>query len=452
MGSALRTCLSTILLCAVAACGGSVAPPASSGFVPGADAARATGASPIKHVVIVIQENRSFDNFFATYPGADGATHGLCKYHGTTKTFSVALQKKPLLATQAAGYAYGNFLGDSDGGKMDGFCGKKTSHSFVPYQYVDPQQIQPYWAIANQYVLADRMFQTMGTGSFEAHQDLIRGDTALNASESVVDNPNQTPWGCDSPVGTVTNLLESTGQVLPAKGPYPCYTWTTLRDLLDKKGVSWRYYSPITMAPGSNGGIWNAFLAIRQVYSGPEWKTNVTNAYPYEKQIFTDITKGQLPAVSWVIPDAYNSDHEGVKYDYGPGWVSSVVNAVGQSKYWDSTAIVIVWDDWGGWYDHVPPLKLNYYSSGFRVPCLIVSPYARKGYVDHTQYAFGSILRYVEDTFSLGRLGTTDTISNSIRDAFDYGQAPRAFTPIPAAQSKSFFVHQAPSMLPVDTQ
>ena len=455
-----RTLSSLVLICALAlsACGGEGArsgPSAGgSALLPEIVSGNLTG-SPIKHVIIMIQENRSFDNLFAHYGhGADGASEGKCVYLGTTKTHVYRLVKSHLIAPVAGNYAWGNFTHDVDGGKMDGFCNAIASgYGKVPYEYVDPTEIAPYWSIAQQYVLGDRMFSTMGSGSLEAHQDLIRGDTVwkTNPSESIVDNPAP-PWGCDSARGEKTSLLRYDGTYLRQQGPYPCFRWKTLRDLLDAKGVSWKYYSPITMVAGSNGGIWNAFLAIDQVYHGREWTTNVTNSPPYEMQIFTDIKNGKLPAVSWLIPDAYNSDHAGETQDYGPSWVASVVNAVGQSPYWNDTAVVVVWDDWGGWYDHVVPPKFNYYGGGIRVPCLIVSAYSRKGYVDHTTWAFGSILRYVEDTFALGRLGTTDTTSTSIRDAFDYGRPPRTFVPIASAKSKDFFLHQAPSMHAVDTQ
>jgi len=431
------------------ACSGGAGQPAGDlPAIPNAAAA----ASPIKHVILMIQENRSFDDLFATYPGADGATAGKCHHLHGTRDFTYPLHKAPLLAKVAASYAYGNFAYDVDGGKMDGFCDAiQPPYGRVPYQYVDPADIKPYWTIAQQYVLTDRLFTTMGSGSFTAHQDLIRGNTALTPQESDVDNPSDTPWGCGAPPGTVTDLLLSNGTYEARKGPFPCFTYRTLRDLLDAKGVSWKYYTPATELAGSTGGIWNAFFAIKQVYDGPEWKSNVTNSAPYEMQIFDDIDNGKLPAMSWVIPDAYNSDHPGEAQDTGPSWVAAVVNAVGKSQYWDSTAIIVVWDDWGGFYDHVPPPKLSYYSAGLRVPGLIVSPYVSKGRVDHTQYVFGSILEYVEDTFGLGHLGTTDVGVNSIGADFDYGQAPRAFVPISATYSRESLRRRPESRLPVDT-
>ncbi len=449
--------LSLLSSLALAACGSPER--GAAGLVPGAYGV-ASAPSPIKHVIVMIQENRSYDNFFATYPGADGATSGLCRANG--RTYKIPLHKVSLVGHPIDGhilaepnYDWGNFETEYDGGKMDGFCRDPwgfQNHPLVDpslaYEYVDPAELRPLWNIAQQYVLADRMFETQGSGSFVAHQVLIRGNTDLNANESIVGNPSGDVWGCGAPPGTHTTILTSKGTY--RTGPYPCFTWPTLRDLLDAKHVSWKYYVPQTGLTGSVGNIWNAFYAIRQVYHGPEWTTNVTNAAPYEMQIFNDLKNGQLPAVSWVIPDAYNSDHPGNSSDTGPSWVAQVVNAVGASPYWNSTAIVVVWDDWGGWYDHVPPPQLDYKGLAFRVPCLIVSPYARKGLVDRTPYEFGSILKYIEGTFGLGSLGTTDVRATSILNAFDYTQPARAFAPIPAKYSKRQLMSRPESRLPVD--
>ena len=222
-------------------------------------------------------------------------------------------------------------------------------------------------------------------------------------------------------------LLTTTGYV--QNGPFPCMKYSTLRDLLDAKKITWKYYVPPLFTGGLAGSYWNAFDVIGPVRNGPEWTANVSSP---ETNIFTDISKGTLPAMSWVSPNDQNSDHAGFgKADTGPAWVAKVVNAVGRSKYWKSTAIVVVWEDWGGWYDHVAPPQLDYRGLGFRVPMIVVSPYAKSAYVSHTQYEFGSIVRFTEDVWTLGRLGTTDTRATSIQDAFDFTQAPRAFVPIP---------------------
>jgi len=426
---------------------------------------RSSGSSLIKHVIIMVQENRSFDDFFATFPGADGTTTGKTK-KGTIKLKAVDLE-----SPCDFGHSRQGFVTDYDDGKMDGFEDEGQLHcnglaGKRPYQYVKPAQIAPYWDIAKDYVLADETFQTQGSGSFTAHQDLIRGGTTFDQAqtESLVDDPSASPWGCDAPQGTVTPYLLWSGSAITrhANGPAPCTHdfpgsgeyYQTLRDLLDAKSVSWKYYTPPV---SGSGRYWSAFDAIYPVRYGPEWKTNVSTP---ETNIFTDISGQSLPSVSWLIPDEGNSDHPGPGVDQGPSWVASVVNAIGESSYyWPNTAIVIVWDDWGGFYDHVPPPISDHWGGlGFRVPMLIVSPYAREatpstpGYISPTQYEFGSILRFVEDNWNLGRLGTTDKRANSIADSFDFKQKQRAFIQIPSSRSRSYFMHERPSYRPVDTE
>jgi phospholipase C len=443
--------LATLAVCAVSlpACGGG----GSALLSPGSPARErpAAGSGPsgyIQHVVIVIQENRSFDNLFATFPHADGATTGL-----THTGQSINLKEHKLESTLVLNNSHLAFNIDYDGGKMDGFdLVYVNGHQCTcAYQYVKPSTIRPYWSLAKKYVLADHMFPSQSSGSFTGHQDLIRGGADINSYESIIDFPTSEPWGCDAPPGTTTTLLTDTGDYKKGAGPFPCLTYATLRDLLDAKSVSWKYYTPKLQDHGGN--IWNAFDAISAVRNGPEWNANISSP---ETNIFKDISSNALPAVSWVVPDGQNSDHPaqqawGIYKDTGPSWVASIVNAVGGSPYWNTTAIVVTWDDWGGWYDHEPPPQLDYTGLGLRVPMLVVSPYAKSGYVSHTQYEFGSILKFVEDAFSLGRLGTTDVRATSIADSFNFKQKQRKFSPIAAKYSKAFFEHQRPSNLPVDT-
>ena len=276
-----------------------------------------------------------------------------------------------------------------------------------------------------------------------------------------MDFPSELPWGCNADPDTKTSLLVYTAAKLKDeyhKGPFPCMTYVTLRDLLDARSVSWKYYSPkVRYSDGQlgTGAYWNAFDAIEAVRDGPEWSTNIAGPNVF----FSDITAGTLPAVSWIVPDNSDSDHPGVPHDTGPSWVASIVNALGQSSYWDSTAIIVVWDDWGGLYDHVPPPFFDHWGGlGFRVPMIVVSAYAREkkpgrpGYVSHTQYEFGSILKFIEKTWRLGSLGTTDARANSIADCFDFSQPPRPFHVILAKYPKSYFLHRPPSYKPVDTE
>ncbi len=402
------------------------------------------------HIVIMIQENRTFDNLFATFPHADGTRVG--KTHNGSRR----LREGNLFSAINPANPYANWLRDCDPDtsgtcRMDGFdtvpVGRMPG-TYV-YQYVSPAQIKPYWDMSRQYVLADHFFQTQGSGSFVAHQDLIRGGTQINATQSVVDLPTDVPWGCDAPAGTVTSLITNSNRYELRAGGFPCYTYETLRDLLDAAKVSWRYYSP-ALGSSNGGNVWVAFDAIKAVRYSPEWSTN--QASP-ETKVFTDIERA-LPGVSWVIPDFNNSDHAGKGADKGPSWVAQVVNAIGKSSAWDTTAILITWDDWGGWYDHVPPPGPHRSGGlGFRVPLIVVSPYAKRGLISSNVYSFGSIIRFVEDNWDLGSLGTTDeTSADFANDFFDFTQKPRKFTPFSAPYSKEFFLHEPPSNKPVDDQ
>ncbi len=184
--------------------------------------------------------------------------------------------------------------------------------------------------------------------------------------------------------------------------------------------------------------------------TGPDWTNNVVLQ---PTQVLTDIANGQLPAVSWVIPDGKASDHPLGNDGSGPSWVASVVNAIGNSQYWSHTAIFITWDDWGGWYDHVAPTVINSYEYGFRVPLIVVSPYAKPGYVSHVTHDFGSILRYIEANFGLASLGYADALAlaDNFSDCFDYKQTPLAFQPVSAQFDASHFLSdKSPAVDPDD--
>jgi phospholipase C len=432
--------------------------------------AREQSGSTIQHIVIMIQENRSFDNLFATFPNADGATSGYYLKNGKRILIQLTEGGLPNLDFN---HAYKQYVADYDNGGMDGFAqeGYDGNHpaGTKMYQYVNPSQIQPYWTLAQQYALADEMFQTQGSGSFTGHQDLIAGGTRYtynNHTGSIIDYPknDSTNWTCGAPPGIVTSMLTKNKQYLDGGGPFPCFTYAggTMRDLLDAKGVTWKYYAP----PGKNdsvGVLWNAYGAIQAVYKSSEWPPssqpwNCGNAscvtWP-QTNVLTDITNGQLPAVSWVIPDQVDSDHpHSLNGEYnGPSWVASVVNAIGTSSYWNSTAIVVVWDDWGGFYDHRTPAFFdNAGGLGFRVPMLVISPYVPAGTIAHTQYEFGSILKFVEQTFHLGSMGTTDVRATSIGNIFNLNQKARTFKVIPSAHGREYFLHRPPSNAPVDTE
>jgi phospholipase C len=463
----------------LAACGGgsssAVTPSAAGAAVPFNHqplVRRPSGSTPIQHIVVIVQENRTYNNLFATFPGGTGTTFGYELING--KRQKVNLTEQPLAGQRSFNHSYTGFItacdyNDSLGCRMDAFnlvLYPKNGHfeKTAPYEYINPGDLGPYWSMAEQYGLANAMFTTQGSGSFTGHQDLIRGGTFIDQNDSLIDNPPYGgAWGCDSGPGTKTSIITTNLQLKQAGGPFPCtsdypysgYQYTTLRDLLDAKSVSWKYYTPVI---GSSGAIWDAFDSITPVRYGPEWGTNVT--WP-ETNIFNDINHGSLPAVAWVVPKGRNSDHPNNHSDTGPSWVASIVNAIGTSSYWDSTAVIIVWDDFGGFYDPVTPPhpRDNQGGPGFRVPMLAVSPYSKigngsqGGYISNTVYGFGSIVRFIEDTYNLGRLGTTDQTSNSIADMFDFTQSPRQFHQIASKYSRSYFLHrQKNDNQPVDDE
>ncbi len=440
---------------ALAACVGPTAcassgVPHASGFTPATvEIAPAASSHYIRHVVLIVQENRTFDNFFSTYPGADGATTGKM-HNGKT----VKLKKIPLEGpTLDNGWA--SFDTAYDGGKMDGFdldkWGGPGHAGTQPYTYVDPKVIAPYWTLASRFVLGDEMFQGEGSGSFTAHQELVAGGERIDADDALVNwpytpQPGSHAWGCDAPHGTVTSLITKDNAYENKRGPFPCLTYESLADELDAHHINWRYYSGL-LQPGGAGYMWNAYDAIKSIRYGPDWNSDISTP---STNVLHDVPHGKLAAVTWVTPSVPDSDHEYNGKDHGPSWVASVVNTIGESRFWDSTAIVVVWDDWGGHYDHVPPKQYGYGELGFRVPLLVISPYVHSGHISHTQYEFGSILRFIEDNWGLQPMQADDRRATSIGDVFDFTMKPRPFAPIPSDEPLAHFQHEPPSNYPPD--
>jgi phospholipase C len=385
-----------------------------------------TSANPIQHVVVIMQENRTFDNLFNGYPGADTVQTGMS--YGNTVPLAVA----PLGYGSDLDHTHTGWWQEWDNGKMDGFDAASQSYTFV-----SPTETVPYWTLAQNFTLGDRMFQSNTGPSFVAHQYMIAGQSG-NASE----NPNGSVWGCDAPATETVALIGPNGTDLP--GVYPCFDYQTMGDLLDAKGVSWRYYAP---GPTTDSFfIISAYQAIRHIRFGPDWLNNVISP---ETNVLTDIANGHLAQVTWIVPSYNNSDHPGAP-PYGPDWVASIVNAIGNSPFWNSTAIFISWDDWGGFYDHVPPPQIDAMGLGFRVPVLVVSPYARHGYISHVNHESSGFLRYMEEVFNLPSLGTRDSVADDFSDCFDYTQTPPAYPLIKTSHTTEFFRKQKPSGPPDD--
>jgi phospholipase C len=395
-------------------------------------------AARVKHVVIIVQENRSVDNMFNGFPGADTVRTAT-----DSRGRSVALQPINLNVPYDVDHGHAAFKTEYANGALNGFdlagsvgCANTCPPAGAAYGYVPQFQVQPYWDMARQYAFADRMFQTNQGPSFPAHQYIVAGTSLASPSSPLLASGNplgpagRTVGGCDAVFGAQVRLIDpATGD--ESSSADSCLDHRALFDLLDEHNVSWRYYQP---TPGP--GVVNAPYAIRHVRYG----TGIANVVVPSTTVLTDIQQGRLAQVSWVIPAAAASDHSMVNDGTGPEWVASVTNAIGASPYWSDTAVFVIWDDWGGWYDHVKPPLYNAYELGFRVPLIVISPYARAGYVSHVQHEFGSILKFTESAFGLGSLGYTDVRADDLSDCFDFTQAPIAYRTVLARRKASYFL------------
>jgi phospholipase C len=427
------------LCAALAACSVRGAAPVFAGAAPAPRQAAGIerhATTPITHVVVVMQENRSFNNLFVGYPNATTATSGT-----NSSGQTITLAPVSLTANYDIDHTSSSFFAACDGNpigqncKMDGFdkenaCCEVTQPN-PQYAYVPRSQVAPYWALAKRYVLADKMFTSNIDASFVSHQYIIAG-----YASHAVDLPLGT-WGCGGAPGNSVKTLNADRTY--GSPIAPCFSNPTIADELDAAHLPWRYYET-----SSSGGVWDGYMAISQIRNGHDWLAD--NISP-STQFTKDVAAGKLAAVTWITPSLLTSDHGGSRSKKGPAWVASVVNAVGRSQFWNSTAIFIMWDEWGGWYDPVPPPYVDYDGLGFRVPLLVVSAYAKKNYVSHVQFEHGSILKFIEDSFGLARLADSDTRATSpAADCFAFSKPPRPFKAIPADLPGSALVDQYPQL------
>lgn len=427
---------------------------ASAATTPQAVSLSGTGTiTPIQHVVIIFQENRTPDNLFhdpvLIARGADIASTGV-----NSKGKIITLTPAALANDWDMGHNHAPFVLEFDGGKMDG--ADKVPLLCVPhcpidplatqYAYVQASDVLPYFQMAEQYTFGDRMFQTNQGASFPAHQFIISGTSAPTATSDLfaAENPMGgvkpgVNTGCTAASYEYVKLIDPAGN--ESQTQYPCFEHAVITDSLDNSGLSWRYYTT------SGGLLWTGPNAIEHLRLGPDWANVITP----NTAILTDITQGKLPAVSWVIPRGQASDHPNTNLGQGPSWVASVVNAIGNSQYWNNTAILITWDDWGGWFDHVAPPILNSYEYGLRVPLIVVSPYAKPAYISHQTHDFGSLLKFIETTYDLPSLGYADATADDLSDCFNFNQTPITFKKIAAPLGADFFLNDTtPSLDPDD--
>jgi phospholipase C len=417
-------------------CSGLQPPIAAPGAMPQSRALPQPQYNKIKHVVIIVQIGRSLNNLFEGWAGAKTVHYGY-----DTQDRKIELKPVGLGTTwrlEANAYAACNGTGILPGTdcRMNGFnkerwtCNKPGNPpcaiKYPPYAYVPHDEIRPYLDMASQYVLADEMYASnFDASSFGSLQYIIK------AQDDTIHYPSGLP-GCGGGPHDWIKLIDG-------RRTHPCFNNTTLGDELDAARLSWAYYESgdtdgICGNAGDRGdrgasyGMWIAYWAIKHICYGPDWNNDIISP---PSKFLTDVRDGTLRSVTWVTPTYKNSDEAGSGSSSGPSWVASLVNAVGESKYWNSTAIFIFWDSYGGWYDPEPPKYVGADSLGFRVPLVVISLYAKQRYVSHVHYEHGSILKFTEDQFGLNRLGASDTRANSpAPDCFNFNQAPRKFVPI----------------------
>jgi len=383
-------------------------------------------ATPIKHVVFVIKENRTFDNMFGMFPGANGVTVG------NDRGEQRPLTQAPDRIEEDIKHCYECALQAYDDGKMDGFATISDAAEQYAYTQFRPEDLPNYWHWAKEFVLGDNFFASAQGPSFPNHLFTIAA-TSGGTHENPVQDLEQLrqrhretglfkAWGCDSMPNAFVPVFDSEGH--SEKVP-PCFDFRTEGDLLDEATIPWAYYSA---SQYQNGYLWSAYDAIERYRSNPElWQSRI---FPVD-DLVQHIQENRLPPVTWVTPRFELSEHPEYSFCHGENWTTEIVNAIMQSPMWEDTAIVITWDDYGGFYDHVPPPQVDDFGFGIRVPLLIISPYAKQGVVTHELGEFSSVLRFIEDNWGLAPLTTRDREATPLLSAFDFAQEPRPPDPLP---------------------
>jgi len=408
------------------------------------------GIFKLDHLIFVVQENRSFDHYFGTYPGADGIPKNVCVPHPMLDDKCMEPYHGTNLNNVGGPHGKTPAVRDINGGKMDGFirstlisdktddctrepfadrCDAKTGPQRQPdvMSYFTRREIPNYWAYADEYVLQDRIFESVDSFSLPSHMMLISGWAAS------CKNPHD-PMSCTSN---------------PTVKQTSAYPWTDITWLLHREGVSWAYYvgdgtrlckgwpdCPPLHKPTQTPYNWNpapGFLTIKQ--------NGQLKNIRHVADFFERAETGDLPQVAWVIPGRMYSEHPGQSnVRDGEAYVTEVVNAVMQGPAWETTAIFVTWDDWGGFYDHVKPPRVDALGYGLRVPGLLISPYAKKGFIDHQTLSYDAYLKLIEDRFLGGQRldpktdGRPDSrpsvreyekILGDLIKEFDFDQEPR---------------------------
>lgn len=394
--------------------------------------------TPIDHVVIIIKENRTFDSMFGTFPGANGATT-FTDPKGRTRP----LLHQPNELLNDLSHRPDDLLLAEDNGQMDRFGQLSIAHQPVyhvghsvlqhliggitghPAKDVADSQfyrgdVPNYWRYATRYTLDDATFSAANGPTFPNHLFTISGHNG-----NVITNPfagNEKyfyRWGCDASPGTTVPIVGPNGK---EKYVFPCFNFTTLGDVLDKNHITWKYYAP---SIGQQGYIFNAYDAIKHIRNKMDWPQHI---YP-TNNFHSDAASGHLPTVSWLVPPWNLSDHPPVSICAGENWTVRQINSIMQNRNeWRHTAIILTWDDYGGFFDHVPPPKQGNGLIGYgpRVPMIVMSPYAKPHFIDHTMYSFPSFLKFVENIEAIPSTGGLDKTANDLGNSFDFTQDPQS--------------------------
>jgi len=350
----------------------------------------------IKHVIVIVQENRTVDNMFHGLPGANTyipATHNVL----------------PIYSVWDPDHDYYNFVHEY----RYGFNDQETS-------IVRRSDVVPYFELARSGAFADEMLQSSEGESYPAHQYLIAGQSGRDGPTgtwSISQNPfseGQILTGCnDAPAAYANQVdIDAPWPATQTNPVFPCLDYTTIFDRIDENGLSWRYYTY-----NATENFFTAPLGVRHLYDSGKAFAHL--AVPTEMNLCNDITHNTLPSLSYVINRLSLDDHASTGTPDGPKWIATIANMIGESRYWNDTTILVTWDDWGGWYDHVKPRIISSYEYGFRVPLLVISPWVvRRGYVSHAQRDQAAILGYIEHVFGLKSLNTLDAKTDDLSDMF----------------------------------
>ena len=378
-----------------------------SALFPLSSAAAASGPpakTPIQHLIVVMQENHTFDNYFGTYPGADGLPAGIQMpinpadpSAGAVAPFHISNYPIEDLSHSAA-----TFTKQWDSGKMDGFVSALDAlkqDGKLSMGYYDGTDLPFYWNLADQYVLFDRFFSSARDGSFANHMY----------------------WVAGAPPKT-TNAAQSAGLY---------DNFPTIFDRLEQEHVSWKFYvqnydPKITYRNLAGAGnresqvIWVPLLNIDRFLDNPQLNQHIVDLSQY----YVDLRNGTLPQVAYISPSGA-SEHPPGSIQTGQRFVKTLTQELERSQYWNHSAFLLLYDDWGGWYDHVTPPQVDANGYGLRVPGILVSPYAKKGYIDHTELDFSSVIKFIEVNWDVPSLGTRDQQANTFLDAFNFNAPPR---------------------------